>query len=281
MTVAVVIPTRDRPDRLAAALAAIEADEVVVVDSASKDRDEVARVAQARGARVVRCDEPGAACARNAGVRATTAPIVAFTDDDCRPQPGWVAAIEAAFTDDVGVVAGRVTAEGGGAFVLSVTAESAPSTFRAGDDPIGVAHGANLAVRRDAFEQVGGFDELLGPGSRFPNGEDYDLFWRILAAGWTGRFAQDAVVVHEQWRGRLASLGAYYRYGVGDGAFAMKADRRLLVDRLWRRGLRQVGADLRRGNESAALADLAKAAGVAVGAARARRIPVRDGHFVA
>src|SRR5438105_13909548 len=85
VAVACVIASRDRPEHLAVALESVlqarrPGDEVVVVDSASRD-DATLAVAEAAGVRCVRCELPGVARARNAGFSATTAPVVAFTDD--------------------------------------------------------------------------------------------------------------------------------------------------------------------------------------------------------
>ena len=167
--VAVVLCTRDRPEFLADALSALApalapGDEVVVVDSASTD-PRVAAVAAAAGVRMVRCDRPGLSIARNAGVVATSAPIVAFTDDDCRPQPGWTAALRRPFADPtVGFVTGAVMADETGGAVVTVL-EGDRRQFAAETDPIGVGHGANMAFRRTALEGIGSFDELLGAGA--------------------------------------------------------------------------------------------------------------------
>src|SRR3954470_14818208 len=115
---AVVICSRDRPAFLRDALAAIHkakdaADEAVFVDSASTD-PAVAPVASSfEDFTVVRCERPGLARARNRGVSACTAPFIAFTDDDCRPQPGWTDAFDAIFRADprVGFITGRVDAD--------------------------------------------------------------------------------------------------------------------------------------------------------------------------
>src|SRR5205823_3162308 len=70
------------------------AGEVVVVDDASTDA--TAATARDAGARVVRLERAGGpAAARNAGVAATSAPLLAFTDADCEPAPGWLAALAA------------------------------------------------------------------------------------------------------------------------------------------------------------------------------------------
>jgi len=264
-------------------------DELIVVDSASRS-DGTAKVGAEAGAYVVRCDRPGAARARNAGWRAASAPIVAFTDDDCRPQPGWLDAVASAFADDsVGVIVGRVLPDREShAIAVSVNTDTERRRFDRPIDPMGVGQSANMACRREALDDVGGFDEALGPGARFPNGEDYDLLWRVLAAGWSGLYEPDAVVTHVQWRTRREGLKAYYLYGIGDGAFAAKvghrdrvAGREMLVDRLWRRGIAQAFRNLRGGYELGFAADALKAAGVAVGAARCWRVPIDEvGHLL-
>src|SRR5438309_4889469 len=115
--VSVVLCTRDRPTLLADALDALakcirSEDEVVVVDSASRDST-VQRVIDAAHVRGVRLEIPGVSRARNAGTAASTKPIIAFTDDDCLPDPGWTKAIEQAFTEDpaIGFLTGRIVAD--------------------------------------------------------------------------------------------------------------------------------------------------------------------------
>jgi glycosyltransferase involved in cell wall biosynthesis len=288
----VVLCTRDRPEFLADALLALASaiapgDEVVVVDSASTD-PRVAEVARAAGVRIVRCDRPGLSIARNAGIAATTAPIVAFTDDDCRPRSGWTAALRRPFADPiVGFVTGAVVADDTGGAVVTVL-EGERREFAAETDPIGVGHGANMAFRRTALEGISSFDELLGAGAQFRAAEDHDAFWRLLAQGWTGAFEPDAVVEHRQWRSRRAALKLEYGYGLGAGAFvtkSLRADReggmRLLRTRLWGNGIAQAGRALARGHRGAAAASVLKVAGVVVGLARAARLPVAAGRFSA
>lgn len=289
--VAVVVATRDRPAFVGALLehlvpALRPCDELVVVDSASRD-DAVRRTAEAAGVRVVRCDRPGVSRARNAGVAATTAPLIAMTDDDCLPEPGWTERVEAAFdAPDVGFVTGRVVADRQVAQVLSVIDDGVARRFDAAADPATVGHGANMAWRRVAFEAIGGFDEVLGPGARLRYAEEHDAFWRALRAGWRGRYHPDAVVVHRQWRDRREFLRVKYGYGYGSGAFAGKITRldpregrRLFVDAVWRKGLRQAWVDLRAGYETGAAGALVKAAGAVAGVVNGLSTPLRDGHF--
>jgi cellulose synthase/poly-beta-1,6-N-acetylglucosamine synthase-like glycosyltransferase len=291
--VAVVVCSRDRPGMLRACLEALAGamrptDEAVVVDSASRT-DATRRVAAAAGLPVVRCERPGLSRARNAGVRATAAPIVAFTDDDCLPRPGWTAALEAGFDDErVGFVCGRVEADVPGRLTIVTSPDAALRRFVRGDDPGPVCHGANMAFRRTALQDIRGFDEMLGAGTALRAGEDEDAFWRVLARGWTGRYVPTAAVVHRQWRGTWRAIRMELGYGIGMGAFAVKVarmegaeGRRLLRRRLLDQGILEAGRHLRRGHETPAAVALAKALGVAVGAVRGLTLPLEDGRFAA
>jgi GT2 family glycosyltransferase len=291
---AIVICSRDRPAFLRDALAAIQAvkrptDEVVFVDSASTD-PAVADVAGSfSGFTIVRCDRPGLARARNRGVLASNAPVIVFTDDDCRPEPGWTDVLGAVFRAEpkLGFVTGRVVADRDEGPKISVGGGDEPRTFEFGVDPAELGHGANFAVRREAIEAVGGFDEVLGVGARFRGAEDHDAFWRILRAGWVGRYEPRATVVHRQWRTRRQYLRSEYGYGLGSGAFGVKAVRlqgrdgaRILQDTLWKRGIRSSARALRRGYETAAAADALRFAGSVVGALRASRMRLDGSRYV-
>jgi GT2 family glycosyltransferase len=200
MTVAVVIATHDRPGRLAALLASLRsqtrpADEVVVVDDGSGP--ETAAVLDAeleRGElplRMIRRDRAGGpAIAREEGWRATEAELVAFTDDDCAAEPGWLAAAERTALANPGCfVQGRTLAnpaelEGFGPFSRSIWVRELDPAFQT----------CNIAYPRELLERVGGFDvETFG---RDPGGEDCDLGWRAIEAGARAVFEPEALVFH-------------------------------------------------------------------------------------
>jgi GT2 family glycosyltransferase len=307
--VSVVVATRDRPDSLRATLDAVTTslrpgDELVVVDSASSDR-RVRAVANSSGARVVECDVPGTSRARNAGGRATAADVIAFTDDDCLPDPGWVTAVSAAFArhPELGFMTGRVVAHadgGGGRVSVSVVDDDVARFFLAGDDPGVIGHGANMAWRRSALEGIGGFDEVMGPGAPLRAAEDHDAFWRALRAGFTGCYEPAAIVRHRQWRRSRQQLVAFYGYGVGAGALFVKRwrlapggdearrlsllrrreGRRALRGLLWDRGAAAVGRRLAEGYELGALAEAIALLGAVRGARRSTPLVGDDGHFV-
>lgn len=224
----VVVATRDRPDRLRRCLASLaddlgDADEVVVVDSASRGREAVADVVAGapRAVRVVRAPRPGTSLARNLGGRAARHPWVAFVDDDVTVLSGWAdalrATIERASPD---FVTGRIDVpddqRGAPEPNPSMTA---PEPFRIDRWRRGLlGAGANLAVRVDALGAVGGFDERLGPGTRLRAGEDHELMDRLLQRGYVGAYTPAARVDHDQWRSRRESLVVHWRIGLGGGA---------------------------------------------------------------
>jgi GT2 family glycosyltransferase len=189
---AVITTVRDGELALPALADALDAQtlrgfEWVVIDNASRDR--TTQVARARGATVVSEPRPGRARACNAGVAATEARLLAFTDADCRPRPGWLERLTEPLERGEPLVAGRV--------VVTTTGEPNPierfeALWRFRDDPQrGWAPTANLGMRRDAFDAIGGFDA----GYRHI-GEDVDLCLRAGAAGYELTRCPDAVVEH-------------------------------------------------------------------------------------
>ncbi len=189
--VSVIVPARDAAGTLVHTLDALARQtvehEVVVVDDGSSDA--TAAVALEAGAKVVDGPRRGAGAARNAGVAATAGEVLAFTDADCRPLPTWLeqglAALEGA-----DLVQGRVQAVGGvpiGPFDRTLWVVRA----------WGLHESANLLVRRELFERVGGFPAGLEPQGTAPFGEDTLFGWFARRGGARYRFSDDAVVEHE------------------------------------------------------------------------------------
>jgi hypothetical protein len=275
--ISVVVPTRNRPDKLATCLDALRAavgpsDEVIVVDSASYT-PATEEVASAHQVRCLRVDEPGASLARNVGWRAAQHPIVAFVDDDAVALAGWADAIAAPFADDdVAFVTGAIRVPEGIVAEGPVPRMHADTPFPLLPSTRGaLGASANLAVRRAALERVGGFDEDLGPATWFCAAEDIDLFDRLFGAGLRGRYAPGAAVHHHQWRDRSAMVRLDFAYGKGMGARLarlVRTDRARCraeaYDALWQYGLRVAWLDLRKGYEFGAATGVVRFIGAIV-----------------
>jgi GT2 family glycosyltransferase len=141
--------------------------------------------------RVLHCPHPGSYAARNRGAAAARGGILVFTDADCRPEPGWLAALAGALVGGAeAIVAGpvRVVPEG------PPNAWTIYDTLRGIPQEVYVRHGyavtANLALPRTVFEALGGFD------SRRLSGGDAEFCRRAGASGIPLRFAPGAVVRH-------------------------------------------------------------------------------------
>ena len=271
MRLSVVVPTRDRPELLTGCLTALQpqlqpGDELLVVDSAGR--------LPVRAPDVLRVDVPGTSRARNAGWRASTGDVVAFLDDDVRVSAGWRAALPAAVAG-VAFACGRVAVppeQRETERPVAVTPD-VPETLLDAGSPQLLGVSANLVVRRDVLESVGGFDERLGPGTWFAAAEDLELLDRLVAAGHVGRYAPSLLAFHEQWRSRRELLRLDWGYGKGAGARAAWAGgargRRVAREALWDNGLRPLPGDLRAGYEFGVATGLVRTAGVLAGLARA------------
>ncbi|MCW3010977.1 MAG: glycosyl transferase family 2 [Solirubrobacterales bacterium] len=201
--VSVVVASHERPLRLRWLLHALEAQTlpmsrwelVVVFDDVGEEAADALRdhPLAARGVlRAIRL-EPGTgtpARQRNTGWRAARGPLVAFTDDDCRPAPEWLAALLAAGAVRPGdVVQGRTRPD---PFEAAVALAPRVRTLDV-DPPVRELPTCNVAYRRVHLEAVGGFDERLPA----PAGEDTDLAERVRAVTDAGIApAPDAVVFH-------------------------------------------------------------------------------------
>jgi GT2 family glycosyltransferase len=199
--VSVVVSTYNRPARLARLLDSLSAQtlapdqlEVVVVDNGSGPETGRVLATEAERGRltlvVVRHEVTrGPAGGRNAGWRVARAPLVAFTDDDCAPEPSWLEALLAvAGQHPRGVVQGPTRPDprelaNDLLFSHTVRIERLGPQFET----------CNILYPRAVLEELNGFDEAFGLQ---PAGEDTDLAWRAIESGAETVFADDAVVHH-------------------------------------------------------------------------------------
>jgi glycosyltransferase involved in cell wall biosynthesis len=218
----VIIPVRDRRDLLVRALAALDAQtfrdfEVVVVDDGSTDGSGEAAaesVVAARPVRVLRTDGAGAVAARISGVDAAKGEILAFTDSDCAPAPGWLAAAVEAIEAGADMVNG-----------LTVPARAlAPLERSVASGEENLYPTCNVFYTRSAYDRAGGFDADAGrrwgfrPTRRTRGlgyGEDTLLGWLVRRQG-IAVYEPAALVVHHvfprdlrEWLRRGLMLGSF------------------------------------------------------------------------
>jgi mycofactocin system glycosyltransferase len=222
--VTVIVPTHDtEPARLYDILRhCLDVAGVVFVDDGSHTP-----LSGMRGATLVRLRQnSGPAAARNAGYRAAETPLVAFVDTDVDLHPGWLEGLLGHFDDDrVGVVAPRVASgaavAGGDSRVARYEERHSPLDL--GAEPARIAPGtrvsyvpgAALIIRKEALDEIDGFDATLRCG------EDVDAVWRLAAAGWRGRYEPSVVVEHHPRRSWRAL--SQQRAGYGESAAALAA----------------------------------------------------------
>jgi glycosyltransferase involved in cell wall biosynthesis/thymidylate kinase len=246
----VVIPTRNRPDRLADCVDSILATgyrhvRVIVVDNAPSGPETADLVAGrsdwASRVRYVREDRPGVSLARNRGVKCATAEFVAFVDDDVVVDRGWAAGLVSAFLDEpeAGCVTGPIIAaeldtqaqmwieEYGGfckGFVrhvfdpLDSQDETPLFPYAAGT----YGSGANMAFRRETIVKIHSFDPALGIGMPARGGEDLAAFACALLAGRRLVYEPSMMVKHRHHRSYEKLRQVILAYGVGLGAYLAK-----------------------------------------------------------
>lgn len=201
--VTVIIPVKDRRDLLGDALDALAAQtftdfEVIVVDDGSTDGSgdvAAARTIAGRPVRVLRAGGVGAVRARSLGVEQARGSVLAFTDSDCVPSPGWLAAAVEAIDAGADAVNGRT----------HPARAMAPLERSMGSGTEGLYPTCNMLYRRQAFDAAGGFDGDAGRRWGFRRdrrsqgdgfGEDTLLAWRVIRGGGEMAYAPEATVAH-------------------------------------------------------------------------------------
>lgn len=209
--VTVIVAARDEVRRLAACLQALQRQDyvgrlqVVVVDDRSRDGtgDLVERVragwkATSQLVLVRAPDPPRFPCPKKsalaAGVDVASGQLLLFTDADCEPPPGWVRALAARFTADVGLVAGFACAEPlrryrHRALALDNLGISALAEGSIGMGAPLACTGRSLAYRRAVYDQVGGYAAI----GHLVSGDDVYFLRRVAAhTPWRTAYCADA-----------------------------------------------------------------------------------------
>jgi GT2 family glycosyltransferase len=216
--ISVIVPTCGRMDALLLCLGALERQApvaggmqvVVSIDGPSPAPADVRAFAGRLELEIVHADLTGPAGARNRGAAVARAPLLAFVDDDCVPQPGWAVALVAALEGHPDALAGGPVVN---AYPRDVAAAAAHAVLEAlyacpTEDFLAAA---NLSLRRERFVELGGFDESFPTAAA----EDRDLCARAIDSGMEVVVVPNAAVVHHRPAGPVSLWRQHAEYGRG------------------------------------------------------------------
>jgi hypothetical protein len=182
---------------------------MIVVNDGSTDA--TAEIARKFDVRLIMTPNEGLSRARNRGLQAATGKIIAYIDDDARPDEHWLRFIAHAFatTDHVGIGGPNIVPVDDPSFAQCVAnSPGGPTHVLITDNLAEHIPGCNMAFRVDRLREVGGFDEQFRIA-----GDDVDVCWKLQANGWTLGFHPGAVVYHH----RRTKLTSYWRQQLNYG----------------------------------------------------------------
>lgn len=236
MRFSIIVPVYNSAPFLAECIAALklleydrDSYEIVLVDNNSTDGS-AAILAAATGVTVLSETKQGSYAARNHGVRAARGDVLAFTDADCLPDPGWLRAIDAGFAESTRsvVLGSRRPRSETGLVRLLCDYDDQKSALIIGSDRADAhfAYTNNMAVRRTTFDTYGPFVERR-------RGSDTVLLRRIIAGEGcrTAAYEPRMRVVHAE----MTSVASYFKklfiYGRSIRGYGRLADCRPLTFR--------------------------------------------------
>lgn len=169
----------------------------------------------------------GKSFALNTGIRNARGEILAFTDDDCIPDRGWLAAIAREFSADpaLTVLGGRVELFNASHKPYTILTRKERIVVSTATEILQTAHiiGCNMAIHRRALAAVDGFDPALGPATKTLSSEDTDFLYMIFRKQFLMVYSPDVLVYHNHGRTTDAEIEALKRaYFVGRGAVYCK-----------------------------------------------------------
>jgi len=271
----IVIPTRNRGPLVVDSLKSLQENsfqnfQVWIVDQSTNALTANAVQSLVKGdARfsLISTNTKGADTARNIGIKAGMASIVAFIDDDCRVETNWIENLlhEYEQQPDISAIFGCVVpVEAPADFanqqeiskikrlhqVLPMAKKDEAKHILYSDENrfnLGFGHGANMSFRRDTFTEVGLFDEYLGGGAPLKSWEERDIGYRILVDGGKILYSPTVIVYHEHWREWPDVRRAFIDYAIGAGAVVGKYMRcgdwqsiQILSEWIFQQGIKQI-----------------------------------------
>jgi glycosyltransferase involved in cell wall biosynthesis len=238
--VTVIVCTRDRHETLAGCIESLKQldypqYEIMIVDNSSDPAPTRAVVEQA-GVTYTRVPGKGLSRARNAALQLAATRWVAFTDDDCRPEPNWLRELVRPLQDtNCASVTGLVLPAGlenaaeitfeiyGGlgrgyqdktwdGWAVSKSRYRPVETWRMGA-------GANMLIDAPRVMELGGYDLDLGAGAAAPCSEDTDVWYQLLRNWHTIHYTPRAIVNHHHRSSPQELRKQIYAYAKGHAAY--------------------------------------------------------------
>lgn len=242
--ISIVIPVRNRPQEIRECLTSLmrldypeEKREIIVVDDASED--DTPHVIESFPVTVHRMRERrGASACRNWGAQHANGAILCFLDSDCLAHPDWLNELMPVFKrSNVGAAGGLVDSHDDKTPLDRY--EKVKSALHMGSHCTDSSTGnrffylpsCNLAVRRDVFLQVGGFDEKLEVG------EDVDLCWRIIDTGRIVEYRPSSKVSHKHRNSIWPFCTRRFDYGTSEPLLQSLHPDRIKTFMLWPKAL--------------------------------------------
>jgi len=230
--ISAVICTRNRGTSIVKTLESLFASdhpsfEIIVIDQSSAQQPETENACRAFDNdprfRYLRSDTVGLGRARNIGLGVARGDIVAYTDDDCTVPNDWLEKLEQTFTvhPKIAIVFCQVKAadyDHTSGFIPEYLIAKSKLVTKLSQKNRARGIGAGMAVRRDASCSMGGFDDLLGAGNRFPSCEDGDMAVRAIIRGYYVYETADVSIVHYGFRTWREGKALAKRNWVGVGA---------------------------------------------------------------
>lgn len=203
--------------------------EAVLVDNGSNDNTHAVITEWKTGSSfpvvIVQEFQRGLSHARNAGLRASSGDIIAFTDDDCTLNADYFLALRRHYDQDtVGTMrGGRVELGDPTDMPFSIKLENHKMVMNDMSHPGGFIIGANMTMKREVVDKLGLFDVRFGAGAPFKAAEETDYIYRAQRAGIPVEYVPDLVVQH--FHGRKAKeeiVRLNEGYHIGGGALYAK-----------------------------------------------------------
>ncbi|MEM6601525.1 MAG: glycosyltransferase [Verrucomicrobiota bacterium] len=184
--------------------------EIIVVNDGSTDhtREILQDFADIR---IIHQENAGLSVARNRGIEESHGGVVAFTDSDCMPDADWLYyLIQTLQQENTAAVGGPNISPPATQWVQAAVAAAPGSPSHVLFDDYRAEHvpGCNMAFRKDALQQLGGFNPVYRKA-----GDDVDVCWKLLDLGYEIAFSPSAVV----WHHRRFTVSTYFSQQSGYG----------------------------------------------------------------